>query len=100
EENIAVAAYTTTQVNVVLKIGAVTQVVTVTSEVPLLKTSRTDVSTVFSKQQVVDLPILNRNFTQFELLTPGTARLPWQHAASVVPQGDIQTLATRTHTSA
>src|SRR5438552_17424363 len=99
QENIAVAADTTTQVNVVLKIGALTQVVTVPSEIPLLKTSRTDVSTVFTKQEVVQLPILNRNFTQFELLTPGTARLPWQHAASEVPQGDIPIMGNGQHCS-
>ncbi len=99
QQNVTVAADVATQVNATLKVGAVTQEVTVTAAVPLLKTEKTDVSTSFSERQVVDLPILNRQFTQFELLTPGTARLPWQHAASEVPQGDIQIMVNGQHFS-
>ena len=35
--------------------------------------------------------MLDRNFTKFILLTPGTQQLPWQHAASENPQGSTQT---------
>jgi hypothetical protein len=89
----------TTQVNANLTVGAVTQTVNVTSEVPLLKTEKTDVATTFSERQVADLPIFNRNFTQFELLTPGTQRLGWQHAASENPQGAIQIMVNGQHFS-
>jgi outer membrane receptor protein involved in Fe transport len=34
--------------------------------------------------------VLDRNFTKFILLTPGTQQLQWQHAASENPQGSTQ----------
>jgi carboxypeptidase family protein/TonB-dependent receptor-like protein len=89
----------TVQVNAILQLGQVTQTVEVTAAVPLLKTEKTDVATSFSTQQVEDLPIFNRNFTQFELLTPGTQRLGWQHAASENPQGSIQIMVNGQHFS-
>ena len=99
QDNVQVQVDAATQVNAVLQLGAVTQTVEVTAAVPLLKTERTDVATSFSTQQVVDLPIYNRNFTQFELLTPGTQRLGWQHAASENPQGSIQIMVNGQHFS-
>ena len=36
--------------------------------------------------------MLDRNFTKFILLTPGTQQLGWQHAASENPQGSTQTM--------
>ncbi len=45
----------------------------------------------FSQKYVEDLPILNRNFTNFELLSPGTQKLPgFNHAATENPQGGGQ----------
>jgi outer membrane receptor protein involved in Fe transport len=90
---------TATQVNATMQLGAVTQEVTVTAAVPLLKTERTDVSTTFSQRAVEDLPIFNRNFTDFELLTPGTQKLGWQHASSENPQGSIQIMVNGQHFS-
>ncbi|HKF56442.1 MAG TPA: carboxypeptidase-like regulatory domain-containing protein, partial [Blastocatellia bacterium] len=79
---------TQTKVDAVLETGALTDTVTVTAgEGQLLKTDRADVATTFDQKQVTDLPILDRNFTKFILLTPGTQQLSWQHAASENPQG-------------
>jgi outer membrane receptor protein involved in Fe transport len=94
---VQVSVDSVTQVNAVMTVGAVTQEVTVTASVPLLKTTKTDVATDFSTRQVIDLPIFNRNFTQLELLTPGTQRLGWQHAASENPQGSIQIMVNGQH---
>ncbi len=99
QKTVQVNVDSTVQVNVVLTVGQVTQEVTVTGAVPLLKTTKTDVSTNFSTRQVVDLPIFNRNFTQLELMTPGTQRLGWQHAASENPQGSIQIMVNGQHFS-
>ena len=49
--------------------------VTVTGGSPLLKTDRADVATSFDSKQITDLPVLDRNFTKFMLLTPGTQQL-------------------------
>jgi hypothetical protein len=45
--------------------------VTVTSEVPVVETSRTQVSATVNDRSVADLPVLGRNFINFVLLTPG-----------------------------
>ena len=66
---------------------------------PLLKTDRADVATTFESRQLTDLPVLDRNFTKFVLLTPGTQQLGWQHAASENPQGSTQTMVNGQHFS-
>lgn len=99
QQNVQVQVDAALQVNAALTLGAVTQTVEVTAAVPLLKTEKTDVSTNFTQKQVQDLPIFNRNFTAFELLTPGTQRLGWQHAASENPQGAIQIMVNGQHFS-
>jgi outer membrane receptor protein involved in Fe transport len=89
-----------TKVDAALEPGAVTDTVTVTGgEGQLLKTDRADVATTFEQRQVTDLPILDRNFTRFILLTPGTQQQQWQHAASENPQGSIQTIVNGQHFS-
>ncbi|PYY24592.1 MAG: hypothetical protein DMG62_03280 [Acidobacteria bacterium] len=88
--NMNVSADTGAKFDVVLKAGAQTETVQVTAEAPQLKTDRADVAIVFDTKQVEDLPIFNRNFTQFELLTPGTQKLGWSHAATENPQGSQQ----------
>src|SRR5204863_1215636 len=46
----------------------------------------------FDQKQLTELPVLDRNFTKFILLTPGAQQLGWQHAASENPQGSTQTM--------
>src|SRR6266566_5211875 len=70
--SVQVSADAAVHVDAELQVGAVTQTVEVTSEVPQLKTDRADVAITFNERYVEDLPILNRNFTSFELLSPGT----------------------------
>jgi hypothetical protein len=89
-----------TKVDGTLEAGAVTDTVTVVAgEGQLLKTDRADVATTFDQKQVTDLPILDRNFTKFILLTPGTQQLQWQHAASENPQGSTQIMVNGQHFS-
>ena len=49
-------------------------------------------ATIFESKQLTELPVLDRNFTKFLLLTPGTQQQTWQHAASESPQGSTQTM--------
>ncbi len=90
QENVDVTVDAATRVDATLQVGAITQTVEVTGAVPLLKTERTDVAVSFQTKAVEELPIYDRNFTKFELLTPGTQMLGWQHASSENPQGSIQ----------
>ncbi|HLZ12084.1 MAG TPA: carboxypeptidase regulatory-like domain-containing protein [Candidatus Acidoferrum sp.] len=90
-KNIQVSADNSVKVDATMAVGAITQSVEVTGEVPQLKTDRADVDVEFNQQYVKDLPILNRNFTNFELLSPGTQKLPgFSHAATENPQGGGQ----------
>ncbi len=80
--------------------GASTEVVEVTGEAPQLKTDRADVSVTFNEKAVGELPILNRNFTSFELLSPGTQKIPgWSHATTENPQGGQQIFVNGQHFS-
>jgi hypothetical protein len=89
--SVVVNVDTNTKVDLVLEVGQVSDTVTVTAtEGQLLKTDRADVATVFTSKQIEELPVLDRNFTKFILLTPGTQQLQWQHAASENPQGSTQ----------
>src|SRR5580658_8787369 len=84
-------ADTAATVDAQLLVGAVTQTVEVTGDIPQLQTDRADVDVQFSQKYVEDLPVLNRNFTNFELLSPGTQKLVgWSHAATENPQGGGQ----------
>ena len=82
-----------------LGVGQLTETVEVTGGSPLLKTDRADVATTFDQRQLTELPVLDRNFTKFILLTPGTQQLGWQHAASENPQGSTQTMVNGQHFS-
>jgi outer membrane receptor protein involved in Fe transport len=79
-----------TPVTFTLQLGELTEVIEVTGGSPLLTVDRADVATRFEARQITDLPVLDRNFTKFILLTPGTQQLQWQHAASENPQGSTQ----------
>ena len=72
--SVVLNADTAATVDAHLLVGAVTQTVEVTGEVPQLQTDRADVDVQFSQKYVEDLPVLNRNFTSFELLSPGTQK--------------------------
>lgn len=99
-KNVTVSADTAAHVDVTLEVGAVSQTVEVSGEVPQLKTDRADVSIEFNDRYVTDLPVLNRNFTSFELLSPGTQKLVgWSHAATENPQGGQQIFVNGQHFS-
>ncbi len=88
-----VSVDTQTKVDVRLDLGDISETVTVNAaEGQLLKTDRADVATTFESKQLTELPVLDRNFTKFLLLTPGTQQQTWQHAASENPQGSTQTM--------
>jgi outer membrane receptor protein involved in Fe transport len=88
--NVIVAVDTTVPIDFDLQPGDLTESVEVTGGSPLLRVDRADVSTRFSEKEITDLPVVDRNFTKFILLTPGTQQLQWQHAASENPQGSTQ----------
>ena len=95
--SVRVDADTSVRADAALQVGAVTQTVEVTGEIPQLQTDKTDVATIFSTQQIESVPIFNRNFTTFQLLSPGAQIQGWGHAASENPQGSRQILTNGQH---
>jgi hypothetical protein len=97
---IQVSADTGARLDARMDVGAVSQSIEVTGEIPQLKTDRSDVSITFNEKYATQLPILNRNFTSFELLAPGTQKLVgWSHAATENPQGGQQIFVNGQHFS-
>ncbi len=88
-----------TEVNLALQPGEVTEEINVSAEAPLLKTDRADVAVTLETRQVTDLPILDRNFTKYILLTPGAQQLQWQQSSAENPQGSVQTMLNGQHFS-
>src|SRR5262249_48613645 len=99
-KSIPVSADAAARVDGQFQVGGTTETVEVTSEAPQLKTDRADVSTSFDSKYVDDAPILNRNFTQIQLMAPGSQKLVgWSHAATENPQGSQQIFTQGQHFS-
>ena len=100
QKDISVSADSGARVDMAMQVGATSESVEVTAEAPQLKTDRADVAIEFNQKYVQDLPVLNRNFTSFELLSPGTQKLVgWSHAATENPQGGQQIFVNGQHFS-
>ncbi|PYV95797.1 MAG: hypothetical protein DMG89_20245, partial [Acidobacteria bacterium] len=80
----------TTRVDAQMALGRAASTVTVTTETPLLKVDRADVSNTLTASEVERLPILNRNVTTLLLALPGSQLNGFQHASSENPQGGLQ----------
>ena len=61
----------TITVNLQLAVGSEAQTVEVTSQLPLLQAQSGAVSNLVDSQQMVDLPLVTRNYADLVLLTPG-----------------------------
>src|SRR5215467_10043297 len=87
--DVDVSVDTVAELNAALHPGSVSETVSVVAEAPLLKTERTDVSTVLSERQVNELPTFNRNFSQLLLVTPGTVQFCWGDTSTENPQSGL-----------
>ena len=90
-KGLVVFADTSAKIEASLPVGGAGETIEVSADaIPQLKTDRADVSTEFAAQQIQDLPIGDRNFTNLQLLLPGAQELGWSHAADENPQGSKQ----------
>ncbi len=71
QEGIEVATGAEVSLNFKLKIGKIEEAITVVATTPLVETTRAAVSNVITEKQVMDLPMLNRNFFQLVYISPG-----------------------------
>jgi outer membrane receptor protein involved in Fe transport len=94
QESVSVSVDAETRIDVRLQVGDVTETIEVTGEASLLKTERSDVATTYSDQVIVNLPVLNRRFTNFQLMTPGVVSWPTSQTAASAenPQGSYRIL--------
>ena len=75
------------KVDETMAIAGTTQQVTVTAAPPALLTDAVQVSDRIDQQTISDLPNLNGNFMQTQVLTPGTTKANFSNSASQNPQG-------------
>ncbi len=90
-DNIVVSTDTSPQVNLTMNANSTATNVTVTTAAPILKTDQMDVSQTLNSQQLQTVPNINRNFSQFTLLTPGVQRASFSVAPTENPQGTVST---------
>ena len=100
QKDIIVQADAGARVDLQFQVGGTSETVEVTAEAPQLKTDRADVAVSFNEKYVEQIPILNRNFTQLQLLAPGSQKIVgWSHAATENPQGGQQIFTQGQHFS-
>lgn len=100
QKDVIVNADAGSRVDMQFQVGGTSETVEVTAEAPQLKTDRADVAVSFNEKYVEDVPILNRNFTQLQLLSPGSQKIVgWSHAATENPQGGQQIFTQGQHFS-
>lgn len=63
----------TATVNVTMSVAGTEEQVTIVDVTPTIEPTRTEVSNVIDTEQIDDLPVSGRLFTDFALLTPGVA---------------------------
>ena len=86
QQNVTVTVGLSARVDATLAPGAVSQQVTVSEAPPGLQTDRAEMDTTLGGQQLTQLPVLNRNFTNLTLLVPGATINTFQHAPQENPQ--------------
>ena len=88
EEDVQLLVNQDREANFTLKVGQVTQQVEVTATPAALNTTNSTLGTVVGSEQVVDLPLNGRQFTQMILLSPGAVpHEGGQQAAFQVQEG-------------
>ncbi|HXF04418.1 MAG TPA: carboxypeptidase regulatory-like domain-containing protein, partial [Blastocatellia bacterium] len=70
-DNVELTVNEVKRVDVTLEVGEISEIVTVTGEVPLINTEEGRLSGLVDKRRIVDLPLVTRDFTQLALLQPG-----------------------------
>jgi carboxypeptidase family protein len=100
QKDVVVQADAGSRVDLQFQVGGASETVEVTAEAPQLKTDRADVAVTFNSRAVEEVPILNRNFTELQLMAPGSQKIVgWSHAATENPQQGYQIFSQGQHFS-
>src|SRR5262245_26687602 len=82
------------RLDIVLRVGNVTEVVEVTGGAPVLDTENTAVGTVIENRRIVELPLNGRNYLQLAGLTPGVTTNSAPSAVGLSRQGGTRAQTT------
>ena len=80
------------RVDMVMELGEVTEQITVTEAVPLMRTTNAEVSEVIANQRIVDLPLNGRQFVQLALLSDNVYLSPVGNRGAALAQTGRQVL--------
>jgi hypothetical protein len=70
-ENVVLTVNARQRIDLSLKVGQVTEIVNVEAATPLLETDNSSKGQVIASRQIVELPIIGRNYSNLALLAPG-----------------------------
>lgn len=84
-DGVEIHVQTRAQVDFSLNVGQVQQQVMVTSSEPLLQTQSANVGGVVESQQINDLPLNGRRYSDLALLSPGVFKAPNTEVANAAP---------------
>jgi hypothetical protein len=85
-EKVELRVDSTTQLDVVLAVGALTDTVTVTEATPIINTTDASVGATLSQQTIERLPVEGRNIVHLLSLQPGAVFVPTANANTVDPR--------------
>ena len=84
---VALAVAQTLSLNITLQVGEVSIVDVVTGELPQVNTSTSELSYLVTSEQIEQIPLNGRNYTDLALLQPGVNAFPHRDGGSVVAHG-------------
>ena len=83
-ENVVLTVNARQRVDLVLKVGQVSETITVVEITPLLETDSSSKGQVVTGKKILDLPVLGRNYSYFALLAPGVRESQFSNQGSIV----------------
>lgn len=91
-QGVDVVVDTSTRIDVKLQVGAITEVVNVSADTPILQTERADTGRQINAEMMEELPLgVNRNFQSLLDLVPGTTEASFQHSQAFNASSSLQT---------
>ncbi|CAN5709926.1 TonB-dependent receptor [soil metagenome] len=73
--------------NITLQVGDLTFIDVVTAEIPTVNTTSSDMSYLVTSEQIEQIPLNGRNYTDLAMLQPGVNAFPHRDGGSVVAHG-------------
>ena len=84
---VALAVAQSLTLNITLQVGDLAIVDVVTAEIPVVNTATSELSYLVTSEQIAQIPLNGRNYTDLALLQPGVNAFPHRDGGSVVAHG-------------